>query len=51
MDALAQRPFTGMVVLTGKAERDVPHLAALIGADWRHDGEDWIIGAPVGSSR
>lgn len=49
--ALAQRPFTGMVALTGKAERDVPHVAALIGADWRRDGEDWIIEAPGGSSR
>nr|WP_276207976.1 FecR domain-containing protein [Sphingomonas pseudosanguinis] len=49
--ALAQRPFTGMVALTGKAERDVPHVAALIGADWRRNGEDWIIEAPGGSSR
>ncbi|WP_242137059.1 FecR domain-containing protein [Sphingomonas sp. TREG-RG-20F-R18-01] len=40
---LSQRPFTGMVHLTGKAAQDVPHLAALIGADWQHDGKRWVI--------
>jgi len=40
---LSQRPFTGMVRLTGAADRDIPHLAALIGASWRRDGERWIL--------
>ena len=41
--SLSQRPFTGMVRLSGRAEQDVPHLAALVGADWHHDGERWVI--------
>ena len=41
--ALSQRPFTGMVRLSGAAERDVPHIAALVGAESHHDGERWII--------
>jgi transmembrane sensor len=40
---LSQRPFTGMVRLSGKVEQDVPHLAALVGAEWHHDGERWVI--------
>lgn len=48
---LPRRPFSGMVTLTGRAERDVPHMAALIGADWRREGDDWIIEAPGGRSR
>lgn len=48
---LPKRPFTGMVELTGKAERDVPHVAALIGVDWRRRGDDWIIGTPASASR
>lgn len=40
---LSERPFTGMVRLTGEAKRDVPHLAALIGADWRNDGTRWTL--------
>jgi len=38
---LSDRPFTGMVQLTGDAARDVPHLAALTGTTWRRDGEGW----------
>jgi transmembrane sensor len=47
--SLSARPFTGMIRFTGEADRDVPHLAALIGANWRRDGERWILseGAPV----
>lgn len=41
--SLSQRPFTGMVRLSGTAARDVPHLAALVGAAWHHDGERWTI--------
>ncbi|WP_404368393.1 FecR family protein [Sphingomonas sp. MMS24-J45] len=40
---LSQRSFTGMVRLSGKAEQDVPHLAALVGAKWHHDGDRWVI--------
>lgn len=40
---LSHQPFTGMVRLTGMADRDVPHLARLIGATWRRDGERWIL--------
>lgn len=46
---LSARPFTGMVQLTGAADRDVPHLAALIGARWRRDGERWVL-SPTGST-
>ena len=41
--SLSQRPFTGMVRFTGVADRDVPHLAEVIGAAWRRDGERWIL--------
>lgn len=41
--SLSQRPFTGMVRFTGEAARDVPHIAALIGAEWHHDGERWSL--------
>ncbi|MET3826727.1 transmembrane sensor [Sphingomonas sp. PvP055] len=40
---LSQRPFTGMVHLTGVAAQDVPHIAALIEADSNHDGKRWVI--------
>ncbi len=40
---LSERPFTGMVRFTGVADRDVPHLAEMIGATWRRDGERWIL--------
>jgi transmembrane sensor len=46
---LSNRPFTGMIRLSGVAERDIPHLAALIGAGWRRDGERWIL-SPAGST-
>ncbi len=47
--SLSARPFTGMVRFTGAADRDVPHLAGLIGATWRRDGKSWILsqGAPA----
>ena len=50
-DDLSARPFTGMVRFEGKADRDVPHLAALIGANWRRDGEGWILSADPKASR
>ncbi|MEH3124219.1 MAG: FecR domain-containing protein [Sphingomonas phyllosphaerae] len=40
---LSKRPFTGMIRLTGTADRDIPHLADLIGATWRRDGERWVL--------
>ena len=40
---LSARPFTGMVQLTGDAVKDVPHIAALVGARWRRDGERWVL--------
>jgi len=40
---LSGRPFTGMVRLTGDAAKDIPHIAALVGARWRRDGERWVI--------
>lgn len=41
--SLSQQPFTGMVRFSGEAARDVPHIAALVGAEWHHDGERWVI--------
>lgn len=38
---LASRPFTGTIRLTGSAEKDVSHIAALIGASARRSGEGW----------
>lgn len=48
---LSARPFTGMVRFSGAADRDVPHLAALIGADWRRDGSRWILSGGAATSR
>ena len=40
---LSSKPFTGMVRFTGAADRDVPHLAELIGATSRREGNRWIL--------
>lgn len=48
---LSDRPFTGMVRFTGAADRDIPHLAALIGVTWRRDGDRWIFSDGTGASR
>ncbi len=48
---LSDRPFTGMVALTGAENRDIPHLAALIGATWRRDGEQWILTPGAATTR
>ena len=45
-DGLSSRPVTGIISLSGEASRDVPHIAAMIGARWRVDGERWIL-SPV----
>ena len=49
--SLSGRPFTGMVRFTGAADRDVPHLAGLIGAHWRRDGESWILSEGATATR
>lgn len=48
---LPDRPFTGMIRFTGAADRDVPHLAELIGVTWRRDGERWIFSSGSGAPR
>ena len=48
---LPSRVFTGTVSLTGAADRDIPHLAALIGTKWRRDGDQWILGAEAVADR
>lgn len=40
---LSDKPFTGMVRFSGTADRDVPHLAELIGATWRRDQGRWVL--------
>lgn len=40
---LPDRPFTGVLHFSGAADRDVPHLAALIGATWRREAGRWIL--------
>ncbi len=52
---LSQRPFTGIITFTGAAEKDIPHIAALVGAKWRRDGRQWYLSdgeavAPVGAA-
>lgn len=49
--SLSARPFTGMVRLTGAADRDVPHLARLIGANWRRDAKGWTLASGKQVSR
>jgi transmembrane sensor len=48
---LPGRAFTGMIQLTGAADRDIPHLAALIGVGWRRNGEQWILAPRAAASR
>jgi transmembrane sensor len=43
---LSARPFTGMVSFSGIATKDIPHIASLVGAKWRHDGEHWFLTRP-----
>jgi transmembrane sensor len=45
---LSDRSFTGMVAMSGSADRDIPHLAALIGAKWRRKGDRWILAPESG---
>jgi len=40
---LIDKPFTGMIHLTGEAGKDVPYFAAMIGAKWRRNGDQWIL--------
>ncbi|WP_010544777.1 FecR family protein [Sphingomonas elodea] len=48
---LSERPFTGVVHLTGVADRDVPRLAELIGAHWRREAGRWILAEQGDSAR
>ncbi len=47
---LSARKVTGIITLSGEARRDVPHIASLIGANWRADGGRWVL-SPVGENR
>ncbi len=44
-EGLPDRSFSGTVRLSGSATRDIPHLAALIGASARNDGSRWVLSA------
>lgn len=48
---LSGRGFTGMFSMSGSPERDIPHLAALIGAKWRRTGDRWILAPDSGAKR
>jgi len=43
IDGLSSRTVTGIITLSGDAKRDVPHVASMIGAIWKADGERWIL--------
>lgn len=42
---LVDRSITGLVRVTGDADKDVPRLAKLIGAGWHQSGGTWILRA------
>ena len=42
---LVDRSITGLVRVTGDADKDVPRLAKLIGAEWHQSGGRWILRA------
>ncbi|QQV78923.1 FecR domain-containing protein [Sphingomonas aliaeris] len=48
---LSAQPFTGMIETTGRAARDIPHLADLIGVEWRRNGETWILSRRSAAAR
>lgn len=48
---LSGHSFTGMISMSGSPERDIPHLAALIGATWRRTGDRWILAPEGGAQR
>lgn len=43
--ALPSHSLTGIVSMTNDPAKDVPRLAALMGAKWRHDGRVWRLSA------
>ncbi len=47
---LSARKVTGIITLSGEVARDVPHIAALIGANWQRDGERWVLSPGTGST-
>ncbi|MBC2664032.1 FecR domain-containing protein [Novosphingobium flavum] len=42
-EGLSARPFTGNIRLGGNESEDVAHFAGLIGAQYRRDGDNWVI--------
>jgi len=46
---LSRAPFTGNIRVSGTASADARHLANLIGADLRRDGEKWLLSSPESS--
>ena len=44
-EGLSEQPFTGTIRLSGSAAQDIPHLAALVGADAHRDGARWVVRA------
>lgn len=47
---LSTRRVTGIITLSGEARRDVPHIASMIGANWRVDGDHWVL-TPAGENQ
>lgn len=47
---LSARRVTGIITLSGEARRDVPYIASMIGANWRVDGDHWVL-APAGDNQ
>ena len=47
---LPGRRFTGTVQFSGDARRDVAHLAAMAGVEWRRSGDHWIFSPPPAGS-
>jgi len=41
--ALSKQSFTGTIHLTGSNDVVIPRVAALLNADWRRVGEDWML--------
>lgn len=44
-DNLSNAPFTGNIRVSGDEEADAAHLASLIGASYRREGDGWVFSA------
>ncbi len=44
-DNLSNAPFTGNIKLSGDEQADAAHLARLIGASYRREGDVWVLSA------